>query len=241
MPDVPGPDRFETTHWSLVLHASRREDTAAQVALETLCRRYWLPLYAYVRRRVESTQDAQDLTQEFFARLLEKQSLAAAAPERGRFRSFLLASMKNFLANEWDRTQAQKRGGGRERLSLDWEQGESQASLEPWHDLTPERLYERQWVLTLLRVVIDRLEQDYTAQGKERQFAWLKGTLTGESQIDYAAAAADLDLSEDAVRQAAHRLRKRYRDLLRAEVAQTVDDPADVEDELRGLFTALAE
>lgn len=241
MPETPlPPDRFETTRWSLVLRAGRQADTAAHVALESLCRRYWLPLYAFVRRRVASVEEAQDLTQEFFVRLLEKQVLAEASPDRGRFRSFLLTAMKNFLANEWDKARSAKRGGDRQRLSLDWDQGESRLSVEPQHELTAERLFEWQWALTLLDVVIGRLQQEFIDDGKSRQFELLKETLTGDRQaIDYPAVAAEWGMSEDAVRQAASRLRKRYRELLREEVAQTVTDPAEIEDELRGLFDAL--
>ena len=149
---------FATTQWSLVLRAAQPNDPAARTAMEALCRRYWFPLYAFARRRVAEVHEAQDLTQEFFLRLLEKNSLTTASPERGRFRSFLLTSLKNFLANEWDRAIAQKRGGGRERLSLDWDVGESRLSLEPAHSDTPEREFERQWALTLLDVVIQRLQ-----------------------------------------------------------------------------------
>lgn len=223
-----------------MLRAGRQADTAAHVALESLCRQYWLPLYAYVRRRVASVEEAQDLTQEFFVRLLEKQVLAEASPDRGRFRSFLLTAMKNFLANEWDRARAAKRGGDRQRLSLDWDQGESRLSLEPQHELTAERLFERQWALTLLDAVIGRLQQEFIDDEKSRQFELLKETLTGDRQaVDYPAVAAELKMSEDAVRQASHRLRKRYREILREEVSQTVTDPAEIEDELRGLFDAL--
>jgi RNA polymerase sigma-70 factor (ECF subfamily) len=164
---------FATTQWSLVLRAAQPADSAARFALETLCQRYWFPLYAFARRRVATLHEAQDLTQEFFVRLLEKNSLAAASPERGRFRSFLLASLKNFLANEWDRVNAQKRGGGCERLSLDWESGESRLSLEPVHTDTPEREFERQWVLTLLDHVVRRLQDEFTSAGKSRQFELL--------------------------------------------------------------------
>lgn len=241
MPESPlPPESFASTHWSLVLRAGRQADTAAHVALEWLCRHYWFPLYAYVRRRVPDVHEAQDLTQEFFVRLLEKDVLAAASPERGKFRSFLLTAMKNFLANEWARARAAKRGGDRERLSLDWDQGESRISLEPQHELTPERVFERQWALTLLDVVVERLQREFIEAGKARQFELLKETLTGDRQaVDYAAVASELEASEDAVRQAAHRLRKRYRELLREEVAQTLTDPAEIEDELRGLFEAL--
>lgn len=231
---------FATTQWSLVLRAAQSDDSAARSALEALCRRYWFPLYAFARRRVVAVHEAQDLTQDFFLRLLEKNSLAAASPERGRFRSFLLTAIKNFLANEWDRANAQKRGGGRERLSLDWEVGESRLSLEPAHADTPEREFERQWALTLLDNVVHRLQDEFAAAGKSRQFELLKETLTGSrATLDYSVVSAELQMSEEAARQAAHRLRKRYRELLREEVAATVESDDEVEDEIGRLFEAL--
>ncbi|MBC7818434.1 MAG: sigma-70 family RNA polymerase sigma factor [Planctomycetaceae bacterium] len=231
---------FATTQWSIVLRAAQPNDSAARSALEMLCRRYWFPLYAFARRRVATLPEAQDLTQEFFLRLLEKNSLAAASPERGRFRSFLLTSLKNFLANEWDRATAQKRGGGRERLSLDWETGESRLSLEPTHTDTPEREFERQWALTLLEVVVQRLQGEFATADKSRQFELLKETLTGSrAMLDYAVIAVELQMTDEAARQAAHRLRKRYRELLRAEVAATVESDNEVEDEIGRLFEAL--
>lgn len=217
-----------------------RDDSITRSALEMLCRRYWFPLYAFARRRVSAVHEAQDLTQEFFVRLLEKNSLAAASPERGRFRSFLLTSLKNFLSNEWDRANSQKRGGGRERLSLDWEFGESRLSFEPEHTDTPEREFERQWALTLLDNVLRRLQIEFSTTDKTRQYELLKETLTGgRAAIDYAAAATELSMSEEAVRQAASRLRKRYRTLLYEEVAATVEKESDVEDEIGRLLAAL--
>lgn len=232
---------FVTTHWSLVLRGGTRGSKEGDDALAKLCEDYWYPLYAFVRRRVHDVHEAQDLTQGFFARLLEKNALAHAAPERGRFRSFLLAAMQNYLANEWDRGQSQKRGGGRQRFSLDLELGESRLSLEPCHDLTAERIFERQWTLTLLDLVVQRLQSEFAAAGKLRQFELLKGTLTGEgNSIAYPTVAATLGLSEEATRQVAHRLRKRYRELLRVEVSQTVSDPEEVEEEIRRLFETLS-
>jgi RNA polymerase sigma-70 factor (ECF subfamily) len=237
----PAAIGFQTTHWSLVLRAGNRRDPAADVALAALCERYWYPLYAYVRRRVADVNEAQDLTQEFFARLLEKNTLAAVSPERGRFRGFLLAAIGNFLANEWDRARTQKRGGGARPLSLDLDCGESRLSLEPSHDVTPERLFDRQWVLTVLDLVAERLRGEYAASGKAEQFERLKETLTGDrDRVPYAALGAELGISEAAARQAASRLRKRYRELLREEVAQTVAEPADVDDEIRSLFEVLS-
>lgn len=233
--------QFATTQWSLVVRAGKKVGPDAREALERLCERYWLPLYAYARRRTGDIDEAQDLTQAFFARLLEKNTLAAASPDRGRFRAFLLATLKNFLANEWDRKQARKRGGGCTRLSLDVAAGESRIGPAPGRDLTPERAFERQWALTLLELVVSKLEAEFRAAGKSRQFELLKGAITGEGLTpSYPAIAAELGMSEEAARQAASRLRKRYRELLREEVAQTVAESADIDDEIRGLFDALA-
>ncbi|MCX7419237.1 MAG: sigma-70 family RNA polymerase sigma factor [Planctomycetia bacterium] len=242
-PDNDWPPRqasdFASTQWSLVLRAGQRGNQQAEFALASLCQRYWFPLYAYVRRRVADVHRAQDLTQDFFARLLEKNVLASASPERGRFRSFLLASLKNFLANEWDRLATQKRGGDRRCLSLDWDSGESRLSLEPVHFHTPEREFERQWALSLLEIVVRRLHDEFAASEKLRQFELLKETLTGDrSSFDYLAIATEMQISEDAARQAAHRLRKRYRELLREEVAATVESDNEIEDEIGRLFEA---
>lgn len=231
---------FQTTHWSLVLRAGHREDRDADAAMAALCQRYWFPLYSYVRWRVADVHEAQDLTQEFFARLLEKEYLAVADPQRGKFRCFLLASLKHFLANEWNRAHAQKRGGHARHLSLDLGSGESRLNLEPAHALTPERLFERQWVLTLLDLVMTRLQEEYQTQGKAPQFERLKDVLTGDGErLPYSALAVALGMSEDAARQAASRMRKRYRELLREEVAQTLAEPGNVDDEIRSLFEVL--
>lgn len=230
--------QFATTQWSLVLHAGKRGNRKAEDALAILCQRYWYPLYAYVRRRVEDVNEASDLTQAFFARLLEKNVVGSAVPERGRFRGFLLAALKNFLRNEWDRGKARKRGGGQVRFSLDLEAGESCLSLEPAHELTPECIYEKQWALTLLGVVMARLQAEFVTAGKLRQFEHLKGALMGD-RIAYATAAVELGTSEEAARQIVHRMRKRYRQLLRDEIAQTVAEPNEVEDEIRNLFGAV--
>ena len=180
------------------------------------------------------------MTQAFFARILEKQSPRVADPERGKFRSFLLASLDHFLANERDRARAQKRGGGRAQLSLDLAAGESRVNLESAHELTPERLYERQWALTLLELVVRRMEAEYQEAGKARQFELLKDALGGaRERLRYVEVAAELDMSVENARQAAHRMRKRYRALLREEVTRTVVDPSDADEELAKLFEAL--
>lgn len=232
------PRSFATTRWSIVLHA-RDDSTEARRALSTLCGAYWYPLYAYVRRQGRSPHDAQDLTQEFFARLIAKDWLGAVARERGRFRSFLLAAMKHFLANEWDRAQAQKRGGGAECFSIDETTAEGRYLHEPADIASPEKLFEQRWASALLDQVLARLREEMTAGGKAAQFDVLKGCLAGEKP-QHAALAAQLGMSEGAVKVAVHRLRDRYRALIRAEIAQTVADPAEVDDELRHLFAALA-
>ncbi len=233
-PANSSPDKFVSTQWSIVLQAGKKE---GKEALTLLCRRYWFPLYAYVRRRVKDVNEAEDLTQEFFANLLEKNILAKAIPERGRFRSFLLTSLKNFLANQWDRKKAQKRGGGLKRLAFDLKEGESRLNLEPASNLTPERMFERHWTLMLLELVLKSLEQEFKAAGKTQQFELLKPTLTGEgTSPPYRQVAEELGMTEEAVRKAASRLRRRYRDLLREEILQTLADPADVDQEINLLF-----
>ena len=233
--------RFVTTHWSVVLVAGRTDSTRAQSALARLCQTYWYPLYAYVRRRGHSPQDAQDLTQEFFARLLERHTIANADPNRGRFRSFLLSAMNHFLAHEWEKLRAQKRGGGRQLLSLDLARAEERYDLEPADNSSPDKLFDKHWAGALLEEVLNQLEAEYQQAGKAGLFAALKQTLTGthESQ-PYAVLATRLGMNEAAVKVAVHRLRKRYRELLRVEIANVVADPEQAEDELRHLFTALA-
>jgi len=224
-----------------VLTAGRSDTTRARDALGRLCQTYWYPLYAYVRRRGHSPHDSQDLTQEFFAQLLERQSLSAANPERGRFRSFILTAMNNFLVNEWNKARAKKRGGGFQAFSLDWAAAEERFDLEPADNSAPDKLFERQWALTLLNEVLNRLEAEYRREGKIKLFAALKQTLMGarESQ-PYAELAAKLGMNEGAVKVAVHRLRARYRELIRAEIANTLDQPQDIEGEMRHLFSALA-
>lgn len=220
--------------------AGHRSSPEATAALEALCQTYWFPLYAYVRQRVSDRHAAQDLTQEFFARLLEQNHFAVADPERGRFRAFLLTALKHFLTNEWDKARALKRGGGRAPLSLDFDSGESRLSLEPVNDQTPERLFERQWTLTLLDRVLARLQAEQESAGKSGQFAILKQFLTGgRDEACYSDVADELGMSAGAVKVASHRLRQRYRELLRAEVAQTVRSPDEVDDEIGRLFESL--
>ena len=235
----PGDD-FLTTQWTLVLRAGAADDTTARQALAALCQRYWYPLYVYVRRRGSGVQEAEDVIQGFFARLLEKQILAGVTVEGGRFRSFLLTAVKNYLANERDRASAEKRGGGATMLSLDIDSGESRLAQEPHDCDTPERLFERQWALTLLEVVMHKLAAEYSTVDKSRLFELLKASLTGgQDRLPYAAIALELNISEEAARQAASRMRKRYRELLREEVASTLASEQEVDDEIRGLFATL--
>ncbi len=225
----------------MVVEAGRRSSPKAAEALATLCGIYWFPLYAYVRRQGHSADDAQDLTQEFFLRLLDKQTLRFADRERGRFRSFLLASMKNFLAKQWRRGGAQKRGGGRSVISLDFDDGENRYRLEPSHDVTPEKIFERQWALTLLERALTQLHVEFETRGRIELFDGLKMFLGGQkSTVPYRELAAPLKLSEGAVKVAVHRMRRRYRALLREEVRQTIGAAEDVDEELRQLFDALA-
>lgn len=237
-----GAANFTPTHWSVVLAAADRSDsTHARDALEKLCRNYWLPIYAFVRRQGHNPHDAQDLTQEFFTRLLERNYLAGVDREKGRFRSFLLASLKNFLANEWDKAKAQKRGGKYVLISIDAALAENSVALEPADALTAEKIFERRWALSLLEQVLRRLREEYKRDGKEHQFEQLKSTLTEASRsVSYAEIATRLGTSEGAVKVAVHRLRQRYRELLRAEIADTVADAGEIDDEIRNLFAALA-
>jgi len=225
----------------VVAAAGHSGTTQARPALAKLCQTYWYPLYAYVRRRGHSPEDAQDLTQEFFAQLLERQSLAKADPALGRFRSFILTDMNHFLANEWKRARAKKRGGDNRPLSLDWAAAEERYDLEPADNCTPDKIFEKQWALTLLGEVLNRLEREYQAAEKTDLFAALKQTLMGtrESQ-PYAGLASALGMRESAVKVAVHRLRKRYRELIHDEISGTLDQPEDVETEMRYLFSVLA-
>jgi len=241
MKDSLPSGRFLTTRWSVVVEAGREGGgRASRRALEALCSSYWFPIYAFVRRRGHDAHEAADLTQEFFARLLERQDLARARPELGRFRSFLLVATKNFLANQWDRKTAEKRGGGRAHLSFDTDDAEERYRREPRDDWTPERAFARSWALTLLDAVLERLAGDYERAGKGELFRALRGTLVaGGDTPPYAELAERLGRSEGAVKVAAHRLRQRYKELLRDEIGETLSDPTEAEDEIRGLFEAL--
>jgi len=238
--EPPQRNAFVTTHWSVVLTAGRRDTTRAEDALAKLCQTYWHPLYAYVRRRGHSPEDAQDLTQEFFARLLEHNAIATVSPEKGRFRSFLLASMNHFLSDEWDKARAQKRGAGKV-ISLDTQCAETWLRQQPAENLTPEKAFELRWAITLLEQVYRRLEEEHRQQGKAELFDALRTTLAGPgNSAPYAELAAKLGMNEGAVKVAVHRLRQRYRALLRETIAETVENEAEVEEELRYLFRTFA-
>ncbi|MGH7978037.1 MAG: RNA polymerase sigma factor, partial [Limisphaerales bacterium] len=230
-----------TTRWSTVFRAGRADTTGDRDALEKLCRTYWYPIYACVRRSGHSPEDAQDLTQEFFLRLLAHQSFANATPELGRFRSFLLGALNHFLIDEWKKARTQRRGSGRQMLSLDWALAEKQFRMEPADNATPDKAFDRNWATALLEEVLKRLEDEYRRDGKLQMFESLKQSLIGAGQSQaYARLAAESGMAEGALRVAVHRLRKRYRALLEAEIANTVSSRDDVRLELAYLFRVMA-
>ena len=211
----------------------------ARAALISLCENYWYPLYAYVRRRGYPADQAQDLTQEFFIRVLEGRYLDRADPEKGRFRSFLLTSLRFFVSDDTDRQRAQKRGGGAVE-PLEFSRGEERYLREPVHDETPERIFERRWALSVLDRVVEKLREEFVQHGRPEHFERLKVFLLGDPDAPYAVLAREMNTSEGALKVAIHRLRKRYRELFRQEIADTVADPAEVESELRYLATVLS-
>jgi RNA polymerase sigma factor (sigma-70 family) len=236
-----GKEQFTATHWSVVLAAGQSGTEQSVKALEVLCRTYWHPLYAYVRRRGYAEHEAQDLTQEFFARLLEKESLSAVDRAKGKFRSFLLAAMEHFLAKEWRRAHAQKRGGGVSFLSLDDSSAESGPLQVAAPNLSPEEFFDQQWAITLLEQAVGKLGQEFRAAGKGEVFQELKIYLTGERpEASYAELAARLNTTAAALKMAVSRMRRRYEELLRAEIASTVSGPEEVEEELHALYAALS-
>jgi len=242
----PDPERtpanadFQTTHWSVVLAAGGSSSPGAASALERLCRGYWYPLYAYVRRRGHPEQDAQDLTQGFFARLLEGRAFRRVAPGRAKFRSYLLVSLKNFLADQHDREQAQKRGGGQSTISFDGQEAEQRYQLEPAHGETPEKLFERRWAMTVLDGALARLEQEFVAAGKEALFGQLRDFMIEDAGgRTYADAATQLGMTEEAVKKAAQRLRRRYQQLIREQIGETLATAGEIEEELRYLWSVL--
>jgi RNA polymerase sigma-70 factor (ECF subfamily) len=235
-----GAGVFSTTHWSVVLSAGQGGTPEAAAALEDLCRTYWYPLYAYVRRRGYGPDDAQDWTQSFFARILERNLLTGASADRGRFRSFLLAMLQNFLADEHDRATARKRGAGQPSVSLDALDGEARYALEPCHDASPDKLFERRWATTVLEQAWLHLAEQYAAEGKTEIFRELRRFNSAqEGAPGYAESAAKLGMPENSIKSLVHRMRRRYRTLLRAEIAQTVADPAEIDEEIRYLLRVL--
>ena len=238
--DLRGDRRFATTHWSVVIAAGKGSDITARQALATLCEDYWYPLYAYTRRRGYQPAEAQDLTQGFFLHLLEKGALQAAVPTRGRFRSFLLSSLHHYISNQWRHDQTQKQGGGCRILSLDLEDGERRYHLEPADEMTPEKIYERRWAMTLLNKAVEALRDRYARSDKLQIFDALKVYLGGQDDtVPYRDLAQQLGTTEGAVKVAVHRLRQRCRDCLRRTIAQTVADEEEIDEELRCLMQAI--
>jgi RNA polymerase sigma-70 factor (ECF subfamily) len=236
---LPAPREFTTTHWSVVLAAGQGCNPQAAAALEQLCRAYWYPLYAYIRRQGHSPEDAQDLTQGFFAQFLESDALGRVSPDKGRFRSYLLACCNHFLANAWKQGRTLKRGGGYQALPMDEAAAEGRYQVEPATDLTPEKLFERRWALALLDQALGRLQAEWRADGKEALFQAMRVFLSDvKGAVSYAETSRETGLSEAAARQAVHRLRLRYRELLREEIARTVESPSEIDDEIRHLFAA---
>lgn len=236
---APNAQFFATTQWSAVLAAGETSSPASHRALEILCATYWYPLYAYVRRQGRSVEDAQDLTQAFFARLLERRDFRLADRTRGRFRTFLLTSLKHFLINEWNKACAAKRGGGQGLQPLDWDNAESRYLAEPSQELTPDRLFDKRWAVTIVERAQQRLREEFAAANKLPLFEQLQGHVWGDAAIGYAESAARLSATEGALRIAAHRMRERFRGLLREEVAQTAASAGEIDDELRYLVSVL--
>ncbi len=241
LPPRAGHDsRFATTRWSLVIAAGGTGSQDGRTAMTRLLETYWYPLYAFVRRKGRDPDEAFDLTQEFLARLLERKLLTAADPLKGRFRTFLLAALERFLVDEWRREVRKKRGGGRTVLSLSLIDAEERYRLEPAATLTPEGIYERRWAITLLELGLRRLEEECTAAGREALFAAVKPVLAGEDPLrPYAAIAAEHRMTEGALKTLVHRLRGRFRAILRTEIAQTVADPQEVTEEIQHLFRSV--
>lgn len=232
---------FATTHWSVVLAAGDRAGTRSAAALQTLCQTYWYPLYAYVRQKGYASQDAEDLTQSFFMHLLDNDRLGHLTRDKGKFRSFLLTALNHFLVDQWKRASAQKRGGGQTILRLDMQEAETRYSQEPVDTTTPEKLFAQNWAVTLLNTVFAQLQQEQKDQGKGEQFEQLRFCLTGRrSAVPYAELAEHMKTSQAALKVLVHRLRQRYRELLRQEVAHTVSGPDEVEEELQYLFQVLS-
>lgn len=235
-----GPRVFATTHWSVVMTAGQGDSAPAQRALETLCRAYWYPIYVYVRRKGYGADDAQDLTQEFFAQLIRNEHLRRADREKGKFRTFLLSTLDYFLAREWSRAHRQKRGGQFIFISLDQQTPEERYRLEPRDNDCPEKKFLREWALTVLKQTMDALERDCEINGKGALFREVRHLLSGERDGGvYGEIGRRLGISEGAIRVAVHRLRRRYGELLRSEIGQTVSDAEEIDEEMRYLLAAL--
>jgi RNA polymerase sigma factor (sigma-70 family) len=234
---IPAAPQFSTTHWSVVLAAGEKDSPRSAEALEKLCRTYWFPLYAYVRRKGHTPEDSQDLTQEFFSRFLKKGHLDRASRERGRFRTFLLASLQNFLRHEWERARAEKRGGGRVPIPWEEENAETRYCLEVNSQLAPDRVFDQRWAMALFQNALARLQEESGASGKGAHFGELKSFLSTEpDEGAYSGVAARLGMSKGAIAVAVHRLRQRYGELVREEIAHTVATPAEVEQEMHYLI-----
>lgn len=233
-------DRFATTRWSMIRAVGGTNESTASSALEQLCQSYWFPLYAFVRRQGHDAESAADLTQAFFADLLQREDLKKVDPELGKFRSFLLSAMKHFLVNHWNKDRALKRGGGKSPLSLDFQTADEKYSLEPAHSRTPDSIYQQQWAKTLLDLIHKNLRQEFVERGRAVQFDKLQSFIAGKnSEQTLAEAAAQLSMTEVAAKVALHRMRRRFGELLRAEIEQTVTSPEEVDAELQQLFDAL--
>jgi len=240
-PSSDAPRLFPRTRWSLVLAATQRDSTESAAALEAVCSAYWQPLYAYVRRCGQSPHDAQDLTQEFFSHLLEKRWLDSADPEKGRLRTFLIVMLKRFMAKQWRRASTQRRGSGQAHVQFDTTFAESRYAADQGQSFAPDEIFDRQWAMTLLNRTIERLRTEFVAAGKASDFDALKDCLmAARGAIDYATLAKQLGMNEGAARVAAHRLRKRFREIYREEISQTLADDADLQTELRYLAGVLA-
>jgi RNA polymerase sigma-70 factor (ECF subfamily) len=240
--EVPERERgwFQTTHWSVVLAAKQSDGLLADAALEKLCRAYWQPLYAYIRREGYDTHDAQDLTQEFLTRFIQKEWLSHLQDQRGKFRSFLLAFLKHFLSDERDKAGAQKRGGGKTLVSLDDTSAEERYLGETANGLSPDQIFDRRWAEIIIDRTLTRLREEYVASGKSALFEQLKDIQPGEhGESSYAEIGARLGLAEGTIKSAVHRLRRRHREILREEIAQTVARPKEIDEEIRNLLAVL--
>jgi RNA polymerase sigma factor (sigma-70 family) len=236
-----GRDGFVTTHWSVVMAAGDTSAAAVHDALENLCRSYWYPLYGFVRRQGKNDEEAKDLTQAFFARLLEKKFVQQADRERGRFRCFLLGALKNFLSDEWDKARAQKRGGGQIAISLDDHTANERYSLEPTDDASPDKIFDRRWAMTTLQEATRRLQQEYIAEGKSDLFDLVQLALSASDGVTYAEIASAAGIAENTLKSHVHRLKARNREILRGVIAETVVNPGHIDQELRELFAAIQE